>query len=313
MNMKHFNRNHESDMMTSKKPAYSSMPMQINFPKMKKNNFENVNGTPTYIEVGSGSFKEGMPILCDSKSSSASSLNNIHLNHNITSNQRKKNTSSSSSSNCGRNNSVDNVSGDNLIESIADAMNEVFINNNSNNSTQQRHNHRNNHFQIQQQQQQQQIVNNQTIGLIDTTMSPSYNQKQPPTLIPLNTDVTNSYMNNEISRFNNNNIYDSNSNKSPTTSLTADNLFDLNDNNGQHCSYYNNNNSNNSKSNSKNSRFNNNNLSSSETSSESIISNKNEQMLINSYRQNSNSNLKNHKSTSNENVQYQNDPNNLLQ
>lgn len=85
------------------------MPMQINnnvlasksFTSMRQQQQQQPFGcTPTFIEVGPGSYQEGMPILCGA-------LANQHRN--------------------GSQKSLNNgdLLGDNLIESLADAMNEL--------------------------------------------------------------------------------------------------------------------------------------------------------------------------------------------
>ncbi len=67
--------------------------------------------TPTFIEVGAGSYQEGMPIMRGPGSSgSQKSLNSV--NHGVSGNSE--------------------LTGENLIESIADAMNELVTNANSN-------------------------------------------------------------------------------------------------------------------------------------------------------------------------------------
>ena len=93
----------------------TTSPMQINpsasstFPKLPYQKvLQKFDCTPTYIEVGSGSFQEGMPILCGSSlGGSQKSLNGA---------------------------GYDVAMGDNLIESLADAMNEVNSSNTSSTS-----------------------------------------------------------------------------------------------------------------------------------------------------------------------------------
>ena len=93
----------------------TTSPMQIHpsasstFPKLPyQKMLQKFDCTPTYIEVGSGSFQEGMPVLCGSSlGGSQKSLNG---------------------------NGYDVALGDNLIESLADAMNEVNSSNTSSTS-----------------------------------------------------------------------------------------------------------------------------------------------------------------------------------
>jgi hypothetical protein len=76
----------------------TTMPMQIggnNRPINKNHCYQKYSCTPTYIEVGAGSFQEGMP-FSNSRNGSQRSLNNDNLS-----------------------------GGDNLIETLADAMNEL--------------------------------------------------------------------------------------------------------------------------------------------------------------------------------------------
>ena len=100
-----------SFLSKNKLSTNSSSPMQIN--SIRARNQHKFDCTPTYIEVGSGSFQEGMPILCGSSSTSGSqkSLNNA-VGYDLL--------------------------GENLIESLADAMNELngSMSNNSQNSNQ---------------------------------------------------------------------------------------------------------------------------------------------------------------------------------
>ena len=72
--------------------------MQINQAFNKIKNQQKFDTTPTYIEVGS--FQEGMPIMCGSSSTSGSQKS---LNQAV----------------------GYDLLGDNLIESLADAMNEI--------------------------------------------------------------------------------------------------------------------------------------------------------------------------------------------
>lgn len=82
-----------------KKNTSKSSPMQINQAFNNKiKNHQKIDSTPTYIEVGS--FQEGMPIMCGSSSTSGS--------------QKSLNQAAGY-----------DLLGDNLIESLADAMNEI--------------------------------------------------------------------------------------------------------------------------------------------------------------------------------------------
>lgn len=94
--------------LTRFKQSHSSSPMQINNYRAARK----FDSTPTYIEVGSGSFQEGMPVMCSSSTGSHKSLN--------------------SNPSCG----YDLLGGDNnLIESLADAMNEFNANISSNSNS----------------------------------------------------------------------------------------------------------------------------------------------------------------------------------
>jgi hypothetical protein len=68
--------------------------------------------TPTFIEVGAGSYQEGMPVMRSGPGSGGSHKSSMHHQH-------AHHHGSSASSNAG------DVAGENLIESIADAMNEL--------------------------------------------------------------------------------------------------------------------------------------------------------------------------------------------
>ena len=72
--------------------------MQINQPLNKIKNQQKIDTTPTYIEVGS--FQEGMPIMCGSSSTGGS--------------QKSLNQAAGY-----------DLLGENIIESLADAMNEI--------------------------------------------------------------------------------------------------------------------------------------------------------------------------------------------
>jgi hypothetical protein len=100
-----------------------SAPMQINSAALSGGSRSGASSsqcTPTYIEVGAaGSYQEGMPILCSSIGSRGSQK---FLNSNCMINKN--------------NNQVADLLGENLIESIADAMNEVVMPTSSNPVTQ---------------------------------------------------------------------------------------------------------------------------------------------------------------------------------
>ena len=82
------------------------MPMQITHSLSKTLKAQQkFDCTPTYIEVGAGSFQEGMPILCGSSGSRGSQKS--------------------------LNNETNNLVGDSIVESLAEAMNDLNTSNSS--------------------------------------------------------------------------------------------------------------------------------------------------------------------------------------
>lgn len=84
-----------SRKFTNKFIGHTTLPMQINSNNNKSRRYDS---TPTFIEIGAGSYQEGMPILCESNlRGSQKSLNNHQ----------------------------GDPYGENLIDCLADAMNEL--------------------------------------------------------------------------------------------------------------------------------------------------------------------------------------------
>lgn len=118
--------------------------MQINKSLQQQMYQRQLDCTPTFIEVGACSFQEGMPIMCESpRRGGAGGNGSSSASSNITANPHSG--SSSGANGTGSKSSFNNIDmGENLIESLADAMNELPS---SSNHHHYHHNHNHNHHQ----------------------------------------------------------------------------------------------------------------------------------------------------------------------
>lgn len=123
---------------------HSTGPMQINLnstanssKSLQQQMYQRqLDCTPTFIEVGAGSFQEGMPIMCGGnggggespRSNATATVSCTGIN------------SGSSSAVASKSSFAEHLIGDNLIESLADAMNETASSSSS-------HHHHHNHYQ----------------------------------------------------------------------------------------------------------------------------------------------------------------------